>query len=364
MDDRDLVLRFESLGDNCELGIVQRRADVEPLGLLRFAGAPLSHVLRGLNARFAGIADPDQVRVEAERGEYMVNLAKYEFRYHADAKVGEADPDALRRQQVRTVGFLADKLLRDLEAAEKIMVFRQNEPLLATDLVDLRAALSRIGPSTLLWVTEARPGHPPGTVDVIDARFMVGYVRRLAPRDEVPDADVESWMSVLRRAWAAWPLREGTAPAAPAAPAEPGRVDAVFGAGGNAAGLIGFGWSAPEDGFTWSIDDRSQILLDPPPEASDYWLEMDLSPFVAPPALPRQSLRIIVNGSAVHQIEAVQRGTTGCVVPGILIRGRKKIDIVLEHPHAARPCDVAGEKDDRRLAVAFRRLSLVCAPLA
>jgi len=37
LDDRDLVLQFESIGDNCELGLVQRRAGSEPLGLLRFA---------------------------------------------------------------------------------------------------------------------------------------------------------------------------------------------------------------------------------------------------------------------------------------------------------------------------------------
>jgi hypothetical protein len=38
--DRDLVLQFESLGDSCELGLVQRMVGVEPLGMFRFAGAP------------------------------------------------------------------------------------------------------------------------------------------------------------------------------------------------------------------------------------------------------------------------------------------------------------------------------------
>src|SRR5689334_23292329 len=126
--DHELVLKFESLGDNCELGLVQRRVGVEPLGLLRFAGAPLPHLLRALAARFEGIADPGQIRVQPENGEYMIKLAKYDFVYHADVKVGEADPEALQRQQIRTVGFLARKLVADLENSSKIMVFRQNEP--------------------------------------------------------------------------------------------------------------------------------------------------------------------------------------------------------------------------------------------
>src|ERR1700758_3814147 len=86
--DRDLVLQFESLGDNCELGLVQRRVGVEPLGLFRFASAPLRHLIRAMDARFAGIADPDHVRVETQNGEYMIRLSKYDFIYHTDVKIG------------------------------------------------------------------------------------------------------------------------------------------------------------------------------------------------------------------------------------------------------------------------------------
>ena len=203
-NDGDVVLAFESIGDNCELGLVQRLAGVEPLGLLRFAGAPLRNLLRGLNARFANIADPQHVRINAEHGEYMVKLTKYDFTYHAHVKAGDADPNALHQQQVRTVRFLAEKLISDLESASKILVFRQNEPLSAGDLVDLRIALSRFGPNILLWVQDACPGHPPGSVDVADERMMVGYVRRLAERESVPDLDYGSWMQVLRRAHRTW----------------------------------------------------------------------------------------------------------------------------------------------------------------
>src|ERR1700761_4732429 len=107
LDDRDLVVQFESLGDNCELGLVQRRAGAEPLGLLRFSGTPLRNLLGAMTARFAHIGDPAYVRLHPENGEYMVKLTKYDFTYHADANVGEVDPDRLLKQQVRVVSFLA-----------------------------------------------------------------------------------------------------------------------------------------------------------------------------------------------------------------------------------------------------------------
>ncbi len=367
ISDRDLALQFESLGDNCELGLVQRKVGAEPLGLFRFAGAPLRHVLRAMDARFAGMADPEYIRLQPENGEFMVRLTKYDFIYHADVKIGEADPETVHRQQVRTVGFLVGKLVADLEAAEKIVVFRQNEPLSAIDLVDLRLALAKFGPNTLLWVTEACAGHPPGSVDVIDHRFMVGYVPRLAARENVPDFDFTPWMTVLRRAWTLCPARHATTAVTeiPHSPEDPAasRIDLVFGRDGNAGNHAGFGWSAPEDGFMWSIDDRSHLVFDAPAGASDYWLEMDVVPFVAPPAVPQQTLAVTINGTQVHRFVPLERGVVGCTVPGHLIRGQPKVDILLEHPHAASPSQVSGEQDDRRLAIAFLRLSLVRADM-
>jgi hypothetical protein len=372
LSDRELVLEFESLGDNCELGLVQRRVGAEPLGLLRFAGVPLRHLLRALAARFEGLADPAHVRIQPENGEYMVKLTLYDFIYHADALVGQADPVVLHHQQSRVLSFLADKLLADLQAASKIMVFRQNEPLLAGDLIDLRLALSRLGPSTLLWVQPARPGHPPGSVDRIDDRLLAGYVSRLAKRESVPDLDLASWLSMLRRAYAlvrAKPLSPiaslgEAAPPILVPPPEPQAEAAVqlhFGTGGNAQRSTGYGWSAPENGFTWAIGPRSLLILEPPRQADEYWLEMDVIPYMVPVALPGQRLEVAVNGEIVQVFDPVARGRIACLVPGRLVNGQKRVELVLGHPLAAKPSDVAGENDVRPLAVAFRSLSFSAA---
>jgi hypothetical protein len=352
LDDRELTLCFESIGDNCELGLVQRRVGAEPLGLLRFAGTPLRNLLRAMAARFAHIADPHHVRIQAEHGEYMVKLTKYDFTYHAHVKIHEMQPEALHQQQCRTVGFLARKLIDDLENPTKILVFRQNEPLSAGDLVDLRVALSGYGPGVLLWVREACPGHPPGTVEMADERLLVGYVRRLAERDSVPDLDLESWLVVLRKAYAI--VRQVSV-----APARPARTELWFGEEGDAVPHQGYGWSGPEAGYTWAVGERSLLTLANPGDADEYWLEMDVTPFIKPPLLPRQRLDIYVAGLCVHSFDPLPRGEIGCVVPGHLVAGQRTIEIVFGHPHAASPMLVAGEGDDRRLGVSFARVALV-----
>lgn len=358
--DADLVLEFESLGDNCELGLVQRRVGAEPLGLLRFAGAPLRNLLRGLKARFANIGDPERVRIYEDNNEYMVKLSLYDFTYHTHVKAGDADPGALHRQQCKTIGFLADKLVADMEQPTKIFVFRQNEPLLAGDLVDLRLALASFGPGILLWVQEAGPGHAPGSVDVVDSRMMTGYVRRLADRDAVPELDFESWMQVLRRAW--WLGRQAVNGNLVAVPgAKPPRTDIFFGVEGNAAPHLGFGWSGPEAGYQWAVGERSLINVPVPGLADEYWLEMDAKPYTHPPLLNEQRVDVIVSGRIVRTFKQLPTGEIGCTIPGSLVSGRQKVEVVFNHPHAASPMLIEGGGDDRRLGVSFIRLSLVCA---
>jgi hypothetical protein len=359
LDDRELVLRFESVGDNCELGLVQRRAGAEPLGLLRFAGAPLRAFLRALANRFDGIADPAAIRVQAENGEYMVKLTRYDFYYHAHMKTDETTPEALHAQQGRTVRFLAGKLIDDLEHPTKILVFRQNEPVSAADIVDLRIALAAYGPNTLLWVQEACAGHPPGTVAVADERLMIGYVKRLAPREDVPDLDLDSWLSVLRKAHAIWSLPEGQRVHAGLDAAAQLRVtDLTFGRDGNAADHLGEGWSGPEPGYQWTIGERSLITLPNPGPAGEYWLEMDVTPFVAPPLVPEQRLDVTINGTFLISYKNLPRGTIVCGIPGELIDAGQPVRLGLEHPFAASPILVSGGGDDRRLAISFSRLSL------
>jgi hypothetical protein len=361
LSDRDLVLQFESLGDSCELGLVQRRIGVEPLGMFRFAGTPLRHLIKAMEARFEGMADPEHVRVHPLNGEYMIKLTKYDFIYHADVKVGEADPVALHQQHTRTVRFLIAKLIADLETPEKIIVFRQNEELSANDLLDFRSALAAYGPATLLWVQATRPGHPPGTVAVIDDTLIVGYVTRLALRDNAPDFDLPSWMTMLRNAHAmrpaATPREASTTPMLAPSPA---RIDTVFGKDGNAAASLGPGWSGPENGYTWSIDDRSVLTIAKPAAAKSYRLEMEVVPFASPPALMAQSMAVTVNGEPVHTFDPLPRGKAECTIPGRLLDGDDRVEIILDHPAATSPRAAAGQNDDRRLAVAFYRLSLIC----
>jgi len=197
-----LMLRFESLGENCEFGLVQRRCGAEPLGLLRFASAPLPKLLAALRARFQGMGAPNNIVVELSSNgrEYMVQDRAFGFNYHAWVALGEQTPQEIHAREVRRVPFLIRKLIEDLTAGEKIFVYHGMEPLTLAAARNLAAALRGYGPGTLLWVERADADHQAGSVERIEAGLLKGHIDRFAPGENAHDFSVESWTQLCQAA--------------------------------------------------------------------------------------------------------------------------------------------------------------------
>lgn len=196
-DDRELMLRFESLGENCEFGLAQRRAGAEPLGLLRFASAPLPYLLTALAAGFRGMGAPGSVTVTlgGDGQEFMVRDDVYGLLYHAGAGT---DPVRIAARETQRMRFLIDKLLGDITAGDKIFVFHavKNVRRRAADL--LAAAMAQFGTAPLLWVEPANAEFPCGTVQRLSETMFIGHLGRFASADNAHDLDFPGWRRLCR----------------------------------------------------------------------------------------------------------------------------------------------------------------------
>lgn len=200
MTDEELLPGFESLGDNCEFGLVQRSAGVERVGFFRFNFAPLSSLLRALDTGFADVDAPENFEIFIERNnELMVRIRAYQFQYHTHVDRGSIELEKLRAQQLKVIRFLADKFLADLRAAQMIFVRKGHDSLTLSEMQRLLDALHRHGPVTLLWVVPQDDAHPAGLVEVIGPQLLRGFVDRFAPYDDAKDWS-PSWFSVCRAA--------------------------------------------------------------------------------------------------------------------------------------------------------------------
>lgn len=200
-----LMLRYESLGDNCEFGLVQRKLGVEPLGLLRFSYIELVQLLRGLRNGFDGLGDPATVSVLTEGAdrEYVVRETAYYTTYHTFQYERDLDVDTIRRQQSTKLNFLKRKFMEDATGGEKIFVIKRLDPLRPEEVLPIYTALNDLGRNWLLWVVPADATHRSGTVDVLLPGLMRGYVDRFAPYDDAHDLSLSSWTAVCEAAWKA-----------------------------------------------------------------------------------------------------------------------------------------------------------------
>jgi len=174
-----LMLAFESLGERCDFGAVQRHFGVEPLGLLRFAWSRFDSLIAALEDRFDAVGSVEDTAFELFGDETILRMKKYDVIFHTFVeRVAELTPErqeAFRQQQRRRLLFLKDKLITDLEEAQKIYVYATSEFASDAQVARLFAALRAYGPNSLLYVRPASGAHPMGSVERLEPGLYAGY---------------------------------------------------------------------------------------------------------------------------------------------------------------------------------------------
>jgi hypothetical protein len=213
---------FQSLGKNCEFGLVQKHNGSNVPGLFKFAFTSLRSLVTAFRSDFRDLAAVDNLSIETEysdaenvRGAFHVWSHGYTMRFHAGYN-HITDLEKLKKAESRRLEFLLSTFIEDLRAGEKIFVFKSvpEQAGFVTEQVqieELFVAMRAYGPVTLLWVTIAADGHPPGSVEEISDGLIRGYIDHLAPREGILarfscmiSYSVEAWSSVCTKAHALW----------------------------------------------------------------------------------------------------------------------------------------------------------------
>jgi tetratricopeptide (TPR) repeat protein len=198
---RDLVMKFEPLGCDCELGMIQRACEAEPLSMLRFTFIPLEQVIRGVQTHFAGFVENlDAVKADGNDNWDLVDRAYHTFA-HTFRLASAIDKETLLEQQRRRIAYLRDKLFDNLAEAEKIfVVWRWQENLTEEEATRLWEAMRARGPGRLLWIVKDAPA---GVVQEIRPGFLRGTIDRwrIETDDSSQTFSLQGWLTVLANAW-------------------------------------------------------------------------------------------------------------------------------------------------------------------
>ena len=120
-----------------------------------------------------------------------------------------------------------------------------------------------------------------------------------------------------------------------------------FGMTGNGDSFMGVGWSACDARFCWSNGHSSFINLPIETSGKDLDMHIRLIPFVIKPQIPRQRIRVLVNGTQLVEWIGTERKFQNFKlrIPAEYVTG-KELQISFELPDAVRPnlLDLGGDK--------------------
>jgi tetratricopeptide (TPR) repeat protein len=212
---REKLMQFESLGGRglgCEFGIFQRDYGAEPLSLLRWADMPHDKLVQALESRFEGVGEPENTMLFLDRKhrppEYCTQDNRGMMFMRAFIYEDEISYDQMWTQALRRLQFLRRKLIADLEAGDKIFVYRITNRNLTDDEVDqLWRAVRGYGDTTLLYVRYEDAQHPNGSVEYVKPGLMIGYMDRfkqLASGEMTAAPANASWAAVCMKAHELW----------------------------------------------------------------------------------------------------------------------------------------------------------------
>jgi len=197
-----LMSYFESLGDGCELGNVQRFCGIEPLGLLRFSSMPYRALIELLDCRFEALkceAEALRLLPHGQDQEWWVSIEQWGIFYHTGRKIGSVEVASLKQSEAAKLRFLRRKLLEELDAPEVIFVRRDPE----RSLEEIRHAFRRLnayGPHALLWVASAPEPEMIGEIEMLEPGLLRGFIGDTGRDASPPPAALAVWLTLAEKA--------------------------------------------------------------------------------------------------------------------------------------------------------------------
>jgi hypothetical protein len=202
----DLLAGFESLGDNCEFGGLQKAYGVDTPALFKWRATSTAMLSDMIGKDLAGLDDLAQLSVDLHQGdpskapEYMLFHALYGTYSHTFTLLGEAEPAQVLQREYRSLVMLKRKFLQDLAAGRRIYVYRSLHGLDLSEARALARVLGAKGPNTLLCVRLADEVNPAGSVVRAGEGLLIGHIDVLAPYEAGMAPKSRLWLALLKRA--------------------------------------------------------------------------------------------------------------------------------------------------------------------
>jgi hypothetical protein len=234
-----------------------------------------------------------------------------------------------------------------------------------TELTDIPATIS-----AALDLREIFPGQSVFAIspDEVRERKYYYFIQPARPYFDYLEEYVIRGPLLDKASW-----RLGTTYYSPLNPKKPGEETALssrpmawgtvirFGKAGNAQPYQKMGWGAPENGFTWTYGHNASLVFPIAATKSPcIRLSATFAPFLAPGIADKQTVNVLINGQKAGGWNITTRGIREMelIIPKGLLNGVNSLAVTFNLPDAISPKNSGSGKDQRKLALAFRTMTL------
>jgi hypothetical protein len=212
------IERFESVGDNCEFGFVQRAFGSESGGLFKWAFIPdYADLVKTIEGDFSQFYRFENL---VPTWSNMVEDKGCKLCFHTEifsSRETESSPWVFNGtheeqfdiycREIEKMRYLVGKFKEGIASGNRIYVAKKNGNSPMQHIRRLQDALDQYGRSTILLITESQPYMQPGTVTQVGDRLCVGYIDRFADYGQADNISLKIWTSILERANNLFPIR-------------------------------------------------------------------------------------------------------------------------------------------------------------
>lgn len=207
---KEIIGNFVNIGDNCEFGFVQNAFESYESSLFRWA---LTHsfdtVSAAIEARFVDLFKHENL---IPCSATMVRDTKYAIEFHTKMPIEAVDGgwkfattpderDGIYQSEAKKFHYMANKFLATLAATPRIYVAKKRESPGLAPAERLLAELRKHGDASILYVTEATPENPAGSVRRASKHLYVGYIDRFSWYLTIEDISVDVWAEIVGNTW-------------------------------------------------------------------------------------------------------------------------------------------------------------------
>ena len=208
--DKDVAERFESLGDNCEFGFVNRKLKIEHGSLFRWASMKPTCLLALLLNDFRGIYEYSNLSplrlVMVQEKIYSIGWHTSMKSEHAGSRLQFAHSDDERRliykYDLKKMNYLIEKFRARLKSGGVIYFLKSNSGI-SQNVVDAifwqLTQLAEGAPFWLVHVRSADEGGAVGTVKMVGERRLNAFVESFAAYNTADEFDLDVWKEILNQ---------------------------------------------------------------------------------------------------------------------------------------------------------------------